>query len=297
MQQPVCIFGEVLFDCFPDGRKVLGGAPFNVAWHLQAFGLAPQFISRVGDDPEGTTVRQAMDTWGMDCSYLQTDTQHPTGQVQVTLEHNEPSYDIVSPCAYDAIALPDRPLPDTALLYHGSLAARHPASRATLQALVRSVPGGTVFVDVNLRPPWSDHDVVLDMIRAADWIKLNADELSELNGSSTDPVAQARRFLAENDLQGLVLTLGAAGAQVFTAEGESFLVRPAGTTTVMDTVGAGDAFASVVILGILSGWPMALTLQRAQAFASKIVGQRGATVAERSFYQPLLDEWSHNQEQ
>ena len=34
------VFGEVLFDCFPDGSRVLGGAPFNVAWHCQAFWLA-----------------------------------------------------------------------------------------------------------------------------------------------------------------------------------------------------------------------------------------------------------------
>jgi sugar/nucleoside kinase (ribokinase family) len=55
-----CIFGEVLFDHFPDGKRVLGGAPFNVAWHLQAFGEAPRFISRVGDDAEGDEIRTAM---------------------------------------------------------------------------------------------------------------------------------------------------------------------------------------------------------------------------------------------
>ena len=38
--QPL-IFGEVLFDQFEDGSSVLGGAPFNVAWHLQAFGMQP----------------------------------------------------------------------------------------------------------------------------------------------------------------------------------------------------------------------------------------------------------------
>lgn len=54
------VFGEVLFDCFPDGRRVLGGAPFNVAWNLQAFGLAPQFISRVGDDLDG---KEDFGTW------------------------------------------------------------------------------------------------------------------------------------------------------------------------------------------------------------------------------------------
>jgi fructokinase len=46
------IFGEVLFDNFPD-KQVLGGAPFNVAWHLQGFGDNPLFISRVGDDSRG----------------------------------------------------------------------------------------------------------------------------------------------------------------------------------------------------------------------------------------------------
>ncbi len=65
MSSQLCIFGEVLLDHFPDGKRVLGGAPFNVAWHLQAFGQSPGFISRVGDDAEGETVRTAMSDWGM----------------------------------------------------------------------------------------------------------------------------------------------------------------------------------------------------------------------------------------
>ena len=56
-ERPI-IFGEVLYDCFPDGQAVLGGAPFNVAWHLQGFGLNPLFISRVGDDPLGHLINQ-----------------------------------------------------------------------------------------------------------------------------------------------------------------------------------------------------------------------------------------------
>ena len=56
----LCIFGEVLYDVFPDGTQVLGGAPFNVAWHAQAFGLSPQFISRVGSDEAGDRVIAAM---------------------------------------------------------------------------------------------------------------------------------------------------------------------------------------------------------------------------------------------
>ena len=79
-QHPV-IFGEVLYDRFPDGSVVLGGAPFNVAWHLQAFGVAPLFVSRVGDDALGRSVRNTMIAWEMDTSGLQLDPVHPTGSV------------------------------------------------------------------------------------------------------------------------------------------------------------------------------------------------------------------------
>jgi fructokinase len=85
------IFGEVLFDHFPDGTRVLGGAPFNVAWHLQAFGQSPLLISRVGSDPEGTQVRAAMRDWSLSSSGLQTDTVHPTGKVTVAFQDGEPT--------------------------------------------------------------------------------------------------------------------------------------------------------------------------------------------------------------
>ncbi|NIR30149.1 MAG: carbohydrate kinase, partial [Gammaproteobacteria bacterium] len=52
------VFGEVLFDQFEDGDAVLGGAPFNVAWHLQGLGLRPFFASRIGEDRLGERVRE-----------------------------------------------------------------------------------------------------------------------------------------------------------------------------------------------------------------------------------------------
>ena len=99
MNRRLCIFGEVLYDHFPDGQRVLGGAPFNVAWHLQAFGEAPLLLSRVGADPEGESVRRAMRDWGMDDAGLGTDPERPTGRVSVVFEGGEPRYDIVPGCA------------------------------------------------------------------------------------------------------------------------------------------------------------------------------------------------------
>ncbi len=285
MKQKLCIFGEVLFDHFPDGNSVLGGAPFNVAWHLQAFGCAPLFISRVGDDAEGESVRSAMQRWGMDTSGLQTDATLPTGKVDVSLIGGEPSYDIVNPCAYDAIEKPEM-AKGCRWLYHGSLALREPASMRALKHITDEHPG-TVFLDVNLRPPWWQREKVLSLVGRADWVKLNGDELDELA-----PGTSAADFLDQQGLRGLLVTHGAKGAEVLTAAGESFTVEPERANHVVDTVGAGDAFASVMILGLVRGWHLTDTLKRAQTFASRIVGNRGATVDDPAFYAPLIKDWN-----
>lgn len=282
-----CIFGEVLFDHFPDGRRVLGGAPFNVAWHLQAFGEQPFLVSRVGEDEAGETVRTAMRDWGMDLAGLQTDSELPTGRVQVRIEHNEPSYDIVQPVAWDAITDPDCPAGGCGLLYHGSLALRSETARAACGALRGRRPA-IVFVDVNLRPPWWERDRMLAALEGAHWVKLNRHELNELMPGETSAVPRARSLLEKHRLSGLVLTDGSRGAEVLTADGIHLQTRPAARVEVVDTVGAGDAMSSVMILGLLRNWPLQLALDRAQDFASAIVGQRGATVRDPAFYAPFL---------
>jgi fructokinase len=289
MNVRLCIFGEVLFDHFPDGERVLGGAPFNVAWHLQAFGLEPHFLSRVGDDEQGREVLQAMRDWGMDTAGLQFDRRQATGQVSVELEDGEPTYNIVAPCAYDRI-VPPEPLPKCDLLYHGSLALRDPVSRRTIDIFLNDTEC-RVFVDVNLRPPWWQHDDVLALVSRADWVKINQDELLQLHPGDLFPEDRAQEFRRIHDLQGLVVTRGKAGADLYSCSGDCLHVEPLDDIEVVDTVGAGDAFASVLMLGLAHHWPLQTTLERAQTFASAIVGQRGATVAQRSFYQPFIEKW------
>lgn len=291
MSDPICIFGEVLFDHFPDGAQVLGGAPFNVAWNLRALGQDVRFISRVGDDPEGDRVRQAMEDWGMQTGLLQRDAEQPTGKVQVSLDSGEPAYDIVAPCAYDRIQA-IKPSPACGVIYHGTLALRDSVSRASLAQLLEHSEA-MVFVDVNLRPPWWDRDTVLALMQRANWVKLNTAELAELSDNPTTKVADlATAFVEQHALQGLILTHGSKGAEVLTAAGETFTVSPTDNVEVVDTVGAGDAFASVMLLGLARGWPLHSTLDRAQGFASALVGQRGATVPDRTYYQQFIERWS-----
>ena len=285
------IFGEVLFDCFPDGNSVLGGAPFNVAWHLQAFGMSPLVISSIGNDELGEQVEAAMTDWTMTLAGLQHDPSHPTGSVDISFIDDEPSYSIVEHRAYDYIDAASLPrLPEKSLLYHGTLALRNPVSRETLHAL-KAQRTETLFMDVNLRDPWWDRSYVLQLVDDADWVKLNQDELSQLGDSDGALAEQANDFMRSHGLRGLVVTLGDKGAIAMTDDGRLAEVSPAQKLAVIDTVGAGDAFTSVLITGLISEWPLELTLQRAQAFASMIVGKQGATVHDRDFYRALIVDW------
>jgi fructokinase len=270
---------------------VLGGAPFNVAWHLQAFGLAPSFISRVGDDDKAAAIKQAMQTWGMTLTQLQTDIEHPTGVVQVSFNHGEPSYDIVQNQAYDFIDATQLDLAaQYCVIYHGTLALRHSNSAHTLETLKNS-HNGKVFVDVNLRTPWWQLSETHQSVHNADWVKLNMDELIQLESACYDFHQAMESFLAKHNLQVLVVTNGENGATALTRLGEYIRVKPNVQLAVVDTVGAGDAFAAVLLLGLQRGWSLAMTMNRAQDFASALVTRQGATVQDLAFYQPFVDAW------
>jgi len=282
------IFGEVLFDVFPDGARVLGGAPFNVAWHLQALGDRPVMVSRVGDDAAGDSILQAMAAWGMDLSGMQRDALHPTGEVRVEFRDREPQFRIVADCAYDFIAAAQLPtLRSGGILYHGSLGLRHPESRTALEALCRrSRP--EIFLDVNLRPPWWRPEEVEGWLQAARWVKLNQDELALLGYDATDLVAAVTAFQERFALEQVILTRGAAGALVRGADGTLVQRAPEASAGFVDAVGAGDAFSAVYLHGLRAGWPVASILEAATGFAGRVVGLRGATTDDPEFYrQPL----------
>jgi fructokinase len=288
----ITIYGEVLFDHFANGSSVLGGAPFNVAWHLQAFNQSPQLISRVGADIQGKQIRKAMQLWGMNLNFLQNDPTLPTGMVQVTLNHGEPDYTILDNQAYDHIHLQDlKKINCTGFLYHGTLAARSETSRLTLQSLKQHFQG-RIFFDVNLRKPWWNKNEVIQLIDEANWIKLNIDELQALQFETTEPKSCMEIFVAQHNLEGMILTCGKEGAFALKKNGQFFSVSPSEITEVIDTVGAGDAFCSVILLGLNLGWDLEETMARAQRFATAVTKHQGATVADKNFYLPYIKNWS-----
>lgn len=293
------VFGEVLFDSFPDGAAVLGGAPFNVAWHLQGFGQDPLFVSRIGADERGDRVLEAMREWGMDVSGVQRDDMRSTGEVTVTFDSGQPRFNIRPEQAYDyidaaaaALAIGRSPV---ALLYHGTLALRGDMSRSALHVLRDDKLVAAVCVDINLRDPWWDHALVHEVLQRAGWAKVNDDELTriaETNAAAGDPEQEARALRSRFGIGSLVVTQGDEGAFVV-CDDDLFRGSPAPVAGMIDTVGAGDAFSAVSLLGMMRGWPVPRTLERALEFASRICSVRGATVQDKAMYSSYLSKWEN----
>lgn len=294
--RPVVV-GEVLLDVFPDGSRRLGGAPFNVAWHLVALGLDPLLITRVGCDPAGDHVLREMTAWGLDPAGVQRDPERPTGEVRVRLDGGQPFFEIVADQAWDHldgdIDLHDVVGEAPGLLYHGTLVSRTEPAGAAVRSL-RHSSEAPVFLDVNLRPPWWDGDAVRRSLLGTRWVKLNEEELRLLSdrpvGSGLEAAVAALRFRETYALDAVIVTRGPAGAVVATSDRVIEQRSPA-VARLEDPVGAGDAFSAVFVAGLMAGWRPEACLDRALELAAVICSVQGAVISDRSVYRRLLERW------
>jgi fructokinase len=276
----LCV-GEVLWDALPEGL-FLGGAPFNVACHLRAAGVPATMVSRVGDDRLGEEVVRRAERYGVGVDLIQVDSALPTGFVRVAVDDaGNPAYEILAPAAWDEIATTEallRRAADARAIVFGSLAQRHATSRATIERLWQSP--ATMVLDVNLRPPYDDREIVRRSLQRADVVKLSVPELVQvaewfgLRGDERDMVsALAERF----ECPVVCLTRGSGGAALW-HEG-AWTEHPGFEVEVRDTVGAGDAFLAVLLAGLLAGGSDTSLLQHANLIGAYVATQHGAVPA------------------
>jgi fructokinase len=313
----IILFGEALIDSFPDA-DVLGGAPFNVACALGAFGTPALLVSALGLDDGAATIRAAMRCFGLDGSGMQTDPFHPTGRVAVELSEEGHRFDILANQAYDhidgakavaAIAAGAKPQ----MLYFGTMAQRHEVSRAGLQRLFGQVPA-TRYLDLNLREGTYTLESVAASLMQADILKVNESELLFLlaqfvspgadfivrfdGGMPGSPLLPALQSLLDQfSLQCLVVTLGERGYAYLDRMGRMIADdNPAAAPDVVDTVGCGDGFSAVLLHGMQAGWPIETSLARARRFASAVCSVRGGVAPDLAFYRHHLAQWAAEDE-
>ena len=277
--ETVVIWGEVLWDRFPDGDQ-LGGAPANVAWHLGLAGGWAQLVTRVGDDADG---RRALARLAEVCdtSLAQIDRERATGVVEVRVEAGEPRYTLVPDRAWERIACTGdvrAALAEASVLVYGTLAQRTRAGLEGWRAAVAAASRTCLKVcDVNLRrtdrSEIDDADAVRAALDAADVVKVNDRELERLAAwlGWADPIAGLRdghRIVA--------VTHGAAGSTLYGEHGAlevpGVAARPGG-----DNVGCGDAYLAILVHGLTLGWDLAASGRAASRWAAAVAEVRGAT--------------------
>ncbi|MBR1922232.1 MAG: carbohydrate kinase [Paludibacteraceae bacterium] len=288
--------GEALFDCLPDGRK-LGGAPANFAYHVSQFGLNGCAISAIGDDELGKEIIdtfKAMQRSVSTFDFRLSTVEQPTGTVKVTLDDKGiPQYEICLGVAWDNIPLTEEMLSiarQAQAVCFGSLAQRSKVSRTTIHAMLDATPADALRVfDINLRQQWYTAEIISESLHRANILKINDEELdvvaTMLLGEPTTPgqlIATdadltrriCRELIARYQLKMLILTCGAIGSYVFTANEESYIATP--KVTVADTVGAGDSFTAAFVAQLLNGKTMRQAHEKAVAVSAFVCTQHGA---------------------
>jgi fructokinase len=283
---PIVGIGELLWDVYPDGRTVAGGAPFNFAFHCHQLGHPAVIVSRVGDDDLGRALRARVRELGLTDEYIQTDPAHPTGTVQVTLDANAvPKYTITENVAWDFIEWDERLEAlglQAAAICFGTLGQRYPTTHQTVTRLTtrRADAARAIRIcDINLRPPFYDRASIEHSLCRCEWAKLNHDELVKLIDlvplAHFDEESPAFELRLTYDLGLVCVTRGSEG--LFFATAEELVSEPGVPARVVDTVGAGDAFTAAMVCLHLEGKPLRDCARFANHYAARVCEQPGGT--------------------
>ncbi|QTN22858.1 sugar kinase [Rhizobacter sp. AJA081-3] len=251
--------------------KIVAGAESNVGVGLARLGLKVAWVSRLGDDSFGRYIRRALEAEGIDCTAVATDPTRPTGFMLKSraLEGQDPVVEYFRRgSAASALSVADfdeaRFLSARHLHVTGITPALSPSCAELVEHAMAAMraAGRTVSFDPNLRPKlWPSREAMAAHLNRlaglADWVLPGIAEGRTLTGLDTPEDIAA--FYLDRGARAVLIKLGAEGAYWRTREGAG-RVPGVQVTNIVDTVGAGDAFAAGALSGRLEGldWPQAL---------------------------------------
>ncbi len=283
MRKNIISYGEIVWDVFKT-TKVLGGAPLNFAYYCANLGHNAFIISALGNDGLAKSVFSTLSREGVSNSLLQTSETLPTGSVKVSLDaEGNPSYDIESPAAWDEISftqsISDKIKFCDAFCF-GTLAQRSKKSRDTLYKILNLLPKTCMKVlDLNIRQNFYTPEIIMESCKFTDILKINEDELKLLlkvfDINFDDEGSAVSELYEKLALKYLVYTKAEKGSLVVFDKSQILEMHSA-PTSIVDTVGAGDAFTAAFTSAIINSQSVQQAMQSAAKLAQKVVMGRGA---------------------
>lgn len=278
MKKVIVGIGEILWDMLPSG-KALGGAPANFAYHAMRLGEEGWAVSAVGNDALGREILDIVASKRLNNLIALSD--KPTGTVEVSLDaRGVPTYSIMEDVAWDNIPFTpemEELAKKADAVCFGSLVQRM-SSRDSVLRFVRAMrPDALKVFDINLRQHYYGREILEESLKLADILKINDEEIrivAGMLGLGDDDAAACRSLIADYGLKLVILTRGAEGSEVVTAD--EVIPQAVGQVDVVDTVGAGDAFTAAFVVAYLRGDPLADAQRLATETASYVCSRKGA---------------------
>ncbi|MFD7402562.1 5-dehydro-2-deoxygluconokinase [Streptomyces sp. NPDC059866] len=267
--------------------KFLGGSATNVAVAAARLGRRTAVITRTGDDPFGTYLHEALRDFGVDDRWVTPVPGLPTPVTfcEVFPPDDFPLYFYRQPKApdleIDAHDLDLDAIGEAGIFWvTGTGLSEEPSRTATLAALAHRAKAGTTVFDLDWRPilwkdtAWTDPETArpfyAEALRHTTVAVGNLDEVEVATGIR-EPHAAARALL-DAGVELAVVKQGPKGVLAVHRSGESAEVPPL-PVTVLNGLGAGDAFGGSLCHGLLAGWELEKIMRHANA-AGAIVASR-----------------------
>jgi fructokinase len=194
--------GEVVYDIFPDSRK-LGGAPVDFLHSASILGANVSLISAIGADDLGREVVSELNKF--EINPVLAITPYPTGRVLIFKSNEAYVSHILENSAWDYIPYTTEAetcVRNADAIYFGSLASRRPYSMSTILDLIDEAKNAKYrFFDINLRQNYYSKENILELLKRANILKLNSEELKVLRsflamkGNSEDLCLKIKKLL------------------------------------------------------------------------------------------------------
>jgi 5-dehydro-2-deoxygluconokinase len=273
----------------------VGGCPTNVSVGTRRLGLRSALLTAVGDDQVGDFVTAFLEREQVETRFIPRKPGRRTSAVILTIQPPDrfPLTFYRDNCADRALTIEDvarAPVTESRVVFvTGTGLSHEPAREATLAAAATARAAGVpVVVDIDYRPDqWDDAAVfsarIQGLLRSAATLAVGTEEeLAAATG--TNDVAQGASALLASGIEALIIKRGARGATVFRPDRPSVDVAPF-AITVLNVLGAGDAFASGLLYGYLQGWPLERAVRIGNACGAIVVTRHGC-----ANFMPTLDE-------
>lgn len=269
MNKLLTCIGEILIDFLPIEQDGIttgfsmhpGGAPFNVAVGLARLGQPAAFVSKIADDFFGRYLRAYVQAQGIDTRFLLSTGEAASTLAFVAMEAGEPVFTFYGEGTADTLLrideIPETCFAETGLLHFGGISLLRGTTPATVLAVVERLKGTALLsFDPNMRPKLirDEHGyraLLQRLFSLADIIKISAADIAWLA-----PGHAVEQMAAELLAQGAALvtvTRGGDGVLALRARPDGEPERwevPTYQVTVVDTVGAGDAFSAGLLAGL-----------------------------------------------